>query len=791
MPADYDMNAETDSEDGGVALSVFEFSDTMEVDHESAPTSASQSPIQSGTSLTNALGNISALVAEGTPQSGPSAALATEAPSLSIASHPLSHLQEGHAHTPPTDLVSANITSFADTLSGELMGVPEGSGFHWDENATSPPSETWGMPALSPIPSTIQPHSLLAHGHGPLEAATGGPWQTIQQHVEYEEGHLPSNPHHDDPIGSLPSLSDVFGSDFLTQTMGPLQTQVSNAAGVMIGDDWADTWDDIEDNIRNPQCDAFFNYWKAMYTRGMPDFPRISDLANHIPQTQRPGRISVEDLGPEESDKSDFQGIYWSRFQTTKKDAREVRRMTYSNHVNYTKYCQRLISNIAPFGSRSYKVKFCDASIPSSRGFFGFKETNLRFRSYISHFQLRHNIFASSKNALFYNHRPRLNYGYGAGMGNFEGCDAKIMCYNTAMSTDECVMDLTRLIHKDAPRVIRPSTLTAAEGVLVVGSFEGAYAMKSLSANFESRPTTGVITRNGDNGSTNHIQNFLDRRSGLPQAAFSSNDSTVRVLDCTTDTWVRTHHFPYQVNCSATSPDGRLRLLVGDDCHPILADAEKGELLATLPGHTNFGFACAWAPDGITMATGAQDGFVQVWDARMLKQPLQRIPMEMAGSRTLQFSPLGGGKRVLVIAEPADFVHVVDAQTFESKQVIEFFGEIAGISMPPDGTRLYIANQDPTYGGLMEFERCWGTGDEGYQRPRRRKVKAVNGNLEDDMTDLFHDNGAYERYSNEPKWSRHNHLDWLPEEALEDDERVVLSWPHRNGRGLVMRDEMV
>lgn len=734
------MNTETDSEDGGVELSSFEYSDSIEIEPDSAPTSASQSPHQSATSFANTLGNISPSVVEAGTE--PPSVQSTSSHNPSVALPPLSHPQEIYTHN-PSGLVSTNTTSFAEALSGELLSVPQGSGFHWEEDAMDT-NETEGTLQAFPSSSAMS-HVSTVQGDSSLESATSGQLQITHQHtLDWGAAVLPDT--HHDPDISLPSLSDVFGSEFLLQTMGSVPNQPADVAEDLTNEEWADMWDDVEDSVRNIQCDVFFNHWKQMYAHHVTGYPPISGLAHDLAKVQRPKKISAEDLDPTDPEKHDFQGIHWSRFQTTKENAREVRRMTYKNHINSTHFTAGILTNKGQYGTPAFKVKFSEETLPEADSFFRFREANTRVRSYISHFQLRHNIFASSKNALFYNSRPRTNYGYGHYVESNKVCDARIMCFNAETSADECVMDFTKVTDRESPHVQRPSTLTAEGGVLVVGSFEGVYAIKSLSATFESEPTFGVITINGDNGSTNHIQNFLDRQSGLPQAAFSSNDMTIRILDCTTNTFVRAHRFPYQVNCSTISPDGRLRLVVGDDCDPIVANAETGSRLARLPGHTNFGFGCAWAPDGITMATGAQDGFVQVWDARNMKESLKRIPMEMAGSRTLQFSPLGSGKRVLVIAEPADFVHVVDAQTFESKQTIEFFGEIAGISMPPDGERLYVANQDETYGGLMEFERYWGKGSWDCDK------------------------------------------DWKGDEDLDDDERVMLSRAQRKRRGLGVRE---
>ena len=770
---------ETESEDGGVALSMGSSSDEMEVDRESAPTSTSQSPILTATSALH--------VTEIPPQdpndnsslSYPSAEQDVVSAVSGETSAPLytfESLQETSTQTPPAGLMSSSEASISVALIEESYSL-------------ATPSSAQNQNMIDALGESLDP-VLTSSNSTSLETKPS---------VAQVEVETPS-----------PTLSDIFGPDFLSQNADPPQSDPSDADGFIILQDGSFYDGNLDDFVRNLQCDGFFRFWKSRYSRGEPGYPRISGLASHLEEkVQRQDKLLAEDLHPEKPDRPDFQGIHWSRLLTTKEKAREVRRMTYTNHINETEFATdntpRLISNSGSFGSRSYKAKFSERALPSSDRHFDFRETNMRFRSYISHFQLRHNLFASSKNALLYTPRPKRGLGYGAYIDFGPRIEPKIHCFNPETSDDECVMDFSREVDLDSTRLFRPSTLNAGNGVLVVGSFEGAYAMKSLSTTFESKPTMGTITDCGPEGSTNHIQNFLDRQSGLPQVAFSSNDRTIRTLDCTTNKFTRIHTLPYPVNCSAICPDGRLRLLVGDDCLPIIANAETGEEIARLPGHTNFGFACDWAADGVIMATGHQDGFVKVWDARNFSQSVHSIPMEMAGCRTLQFSPPGSGKRVLVIAEPGDFVHVVDARTFKSKQVIDFFGEIAGISMPPDGSSLYIANHDPRYGGLMEFERSWGSKPQDYEQILHSPAEEIDDDHRmawEAVLDQI-ENKSKRRHTVEQILARDTRdwlglirktppsFDWLADSDLDDDPRVKLSGAHRNRRGLGLRNLIV
>ena len=485
----------------------------------------------------------------------------------------------------------------------------------------------------------------------------------------------------------------------------------------------------FEDNPKNLPCNDFFDHWARMASRNLPHYPPIRYLTLTPERVRRPEKIAAYRTnahssnpplgkmplhsGPknainpavQHSGEFDIQGIPWSLFQTTQTQAREVRRMTYRNHRNLESPTPQIV-----FGTPGFKARLPGKKVPNSDTYFQFREMNTKHKPSFSHFQLRNNIASCGASGLLYYHQLPADDRFASESNSL------IMYYNPQAEEVRSFMDFTKLATGNKPRLDRVSTLATGCGVAIAGSLACVYALKALHSKPDSVPTTGIVT-DDQTCSTNHIHIARSRSGGTPQAIICSNDNTIRTLDCRTQQFTSIHAFGFPVNCSATDPNRRLRLLVGDDedKRALLADAETGEVIANLHGHTDFGFACAFADDGITMATGHQDGLVQVWDARNCSQSIHKISMELGGCRAMQFSPIGSGKRVLVLAEPADFVHVVDAQRYESKQTIEFFGEIAGITMPREGEKLWIANWDPHYGGLMEFDRCWNT--SGYATP--------------------------------------------------------------------------
>ena len=414
--------------------------------------------------------------------------------------------------------------------------------------------------------------------------------------------------------------------------------------------------------------------------------------------------ITADALGLEDGN---FQGLSWDALGTTKNAVQEARRKTYIHHCNRMsctiapQYCD--INGLSRFRrhTRSEGVQSLGdiPDIPSHDNHLRFCQMNLRCKPCLTHFQLRHMLSASSKNAVFY-------------AGN-----SKVFALNPETGGEDCVMHFERSpSHSEFDDI---STISATHDLLVIGSLGEQYAIKSLSTSNDNKFVKGWIAPGVSYGGTNHVHTFLSRQSGSPQAVFCLNDGQVRVLDCHSNEVIADQKIGWAVNCSTTSPDGRLRLLIGDQTDPWIVAAETGKAEVHLPGHKDHGFACDWAPDGLHVATGNQDGIVQIFDCRNWAQPIKVLPTELGGVRTMKFSPLGSGKRVLAMAEPADFVSIVDAETFASKQRFEFLGEIGGLSFTPDGSRLYVANTDPDFGGILEFDRAGDGQQYGFASPEQ------------------------------------------------------------------------
>ncbi|KAI1263033.1 quinon protein alcohol dehydrogenase-like superfamily [Xylariaceae sp. FL1019] len=438
----------------------------------------------------------------------------------------------------------------------------------------------------------------------------------------------------------------------------------------------------------NHNCHNFVRFWAWLKRDGKL---RNIDLTPHNASSvslHDKTRIEYADL---QGDSCDLQGINWRQMGVTRTLARKCRVKTFHNYVNITR-------------SDAWNHNLPDTLLNPVESYYQFRSMDIRRDVRLLHFQLRHILGCASRTRIFYPTEKSI-----------KELDPTTGRQRTAMTFDNYSDSFT-------------STLAAEQGILIAGSFYGTYHYRHLDVeNGSGQQTTGRLTDH-PSGITNHVQISPSRHSSVPLAAFASNDCGYRIVDLATNQIISRKIYPWALNCSSLSPDKRLRVMVGDTQDVIISDAENGQILQSLDGHRDFGFACDWSPDGWHVATGNQDRTIRIWDARKWSEPVAVLRTEMTGVRSLRFSPLGSGKRLLAAAEEADFINIIDAETFDSKQTIGIFGELAGISFASDGEELIGLSSDPDRGGILSLElRIDGERKRVSKRKRKRKRERIAG----------------------------------------------------------------
>lgn len=459
----------------------------------------------------------------------------------------------------------------------------------------------------------------------------------------------------------------------------------------------------VDDPKRNYDFSDFMGSWLLLskHNKRVAPMPAGSSVPARPSKDYLP-RAELHPLG------CDIQGVRWADGGLCRNDALKAR------------------IELFPSGdlteSRKQRPGLLETPQPAAEACYRFRSFDGRHVANTSHYQLRNLLAATSRSDVFYSSGTRI--------------------MRTSLACPEIcspVIDLSsRRSSADAVRITCLTTTqstTHLNNLLLAGGFCGEYAVLNLASNDPVHE--GHVTR-AFNGVVTHIHAFRHRRSGSPQAAFCSNDHMLRLMDLDTLRMLQAQSFDYAVNCSATAPDGRLRLVVGDGCDALVTDAERGGTLIKLGGHTDHGFACAWAGNGIHAATGAQDGRTLVWDARNWSQPLKDLPSIMSCPRSVHFADNDD----LIVAESDDVVSVYGAGNYLKRQDVRFFGSIAGLALVNGGSELVIANTDRTLGGLLSLERTpsgfnRGTDGERLLAAGRRGLARSSLRYPSALPDLF------------------------------------------------------
>jgi formylglycine-generating enzyme required for sulfatase activity len=176
--------------------------------------------------------------------------------------------------------------------------------------------------------------------------------------------------------------------------------------------------------------------------------------------------------------------------------------------------------------------------------------------------------------------------------------------------------------------------------------------------------------------------------------ASASYDQTVKVWDAQTGQELLTLQGHTGVVYSvAFSPDGRRLATASSDQTVKVWDAQTGQGKRTLYGHTNAVWIVCFSPDGTRLASASSDHTVKVWDAQTGQQLLS-LQGHTGVVYSVAFSPDG---RRLATASSDQTVKVWDAQT--GQELLSLQGHTAPVwivCFSPDGTRLASASSDHT-----------------------------------------------------------------------------------------------
>ncbi|XP_062079120.1 uncharacterized WD repeat-containing protein C2A9.03-like [Humulus lupulus] len=372
----------------------------------------------------------------------------------------------------------------------------------------------------------------------------------------------------------------------------------------------------------------------------------------------------------------DIQGIPWDRLSFTRQKYRQTRLEQYKNYESL------------PFSGHTSSMD-CKITKKGST-FYDFRRNARSVKSTILHFQLRNLVWATSKHDVYLL------------------CNYLIIHWSSLTFTKSEVLNVSGHV---APSKSHPgsllegfkepqiSTLAVKDNLLVAGGLQGELICKHL-----DRPGISYCTKTatGDNAITNSIEIYTSP-SGAVHFTSANNDGGVRVFDMERFQLSKSFFFPWAVNHTSLSPDGKLLVVAGDKQKCILADSQTGKTVTPLRGHLDFSFASAWHPDGVTFATGNQDKTSRIWDVRNLSKSVEVLKGNIGAIRSIRYTSDG---RYMAMAEAADFVHVYDVKSgYEKEQQVDLFGEISGMSFSPDTETLFIGVWDRTYGSLLEYGR--------------------------------------------------------------------------------------
>ena len=216
--------------------------------------------------------------------------------------------------------------------------------------------------------------------------------------------------------------------------------------------------------------------------------------------------------------------------------------------------------------------------------------------------------------------------------------------------------------------------------------------------------------------------------------ASAGGDETVQIWDATTGEGILTYRgHSYGVLAVAWSPDGKYIASAGGDKTVQIWDATTGEGILTYRGHVSWVNAVAWSPNGLRIASAGWDDSVRVWDAFTgnnsfvyynHRTHLTPAWLDMRGDWALSVNTVAWSPDGLRIASGADDERVQIWNASTGNTLVIYRGhieELNTVAWSPDGSRI-------ASGGADESIQLWdATSGNTYftYRGHTSNVKAV------------------------------------------------------------------
>ena len=168
------------------------------------------------------------------------------------------------------------------------------------------------------------------------------------------------------------------------------------------------------------------------------------------------------------------------------------------------------------------------------------------------------------------------------------------------------------------------------------------------------------------------------------------------------------------------SPDSKRIVSASFDKTIRIWDAQTGQCLRELKGHYFWIYSAFFSPDGKKIVSGSGDRNIRIWDAET-GQCLQTWGGGIGSNIALliaSYSP--DGKRI--IAAAGNTISILDAQTGQIIQKLEeHTGEVISAFFSPDGKRIVSASADNTI-KIWDFPPLQQLIDQTRERFKNRKL---------------------------------------------------------------------